>query len=154
MVQSQSKPTVRYRLILPEDSANNVSYSCSCEDFTQFNYPCKHFFAVMRVYPAVTWEHLGRKFLSSSRMCADLPALDRFALEVGNDDTDRFDSALQDQQGDGSHDFIDPAEGSGEFHTIAQVPRYSQVLHANQVWPPCCYMNHQSLSPRHLSSPT
>lgn len=49
--------------------------SCSCPDWTETNYPCKHFFAVFRIYPTWEWNTLPLTYLESPRLSLDKQAL-------------------------------------------------------------------------------
>ena len=52
--------------------------SCSCNDWIQTNYPCKHFFAVFQHFPAWSWYALPSSYLESPRLTLDTEALEVF----------------------------------------------------------------------------
>lgn len=52
--------------------------SCTCPDWIQTNYPCKHFFAVFRIYPTWDWNALPSTYLESPRLSLDKEALDDY----------------------------------------------------------------------------
>ena len=52
-------------------SVNFQVPSCSCPDWTSTNYPCKHFFAIFRVYPSWGWNQLPSSYLESPRLKLD-----------------------------------------------------------------------------------
>ena len=51
---------------------------CTCPDWIQTNYPCKHFFAVFRIYPTWDWNALPSTYLESSLLSLDKEALDDY----------------------------------------------------------------------------
>ena len=51
---------------------------CTCPDWIQTNYPCKHFFAVFRIYPTWGWNALPSTYLESPRLSLDTKALDDY----------------------------------------------------------------------------
>lgn len=52
--------------------------SCTCPDWIETNYPCKHFFAVFRHYPTWDWNTLPSTYLESPRLSLDTKALDNY----------------------------------------------------------------------------
>lgn len=52
--------------------------SCTCPDWIQTNYPCKHFFAVFRHHPTWNWNALPSTYLKSPRLSLDSQALDDY----------------------------------------------------------------------------
>ncbi len=52
--------------------------SCSCPDWTEHHYPCKHFFAIFRFHSKWTWEALPHNYLSTPRMRLDTQALQSY----------------------------------------------------------------------------
>ena len=51
--------------------------SCTCPDWTQTHYPCKHFFAVFRLrHPQWTWNSLPTSYLTSPRLSLDQESID------------------------------------------------------------------------------
>lgn len=53
--------------------------SCTCPDWTQMQYPCKHFFAVFRLrYPQWTWNSLPNSYLTSPRLILDQQSIDNY----------------------------------------------------------------------------
>ena len=62
--------------------------SCSCPDWMQHHYPCKHFFAIFRLHPQWDWNALPQMYLASPRLSLDTDALstyfsDDFSIKVG-----------------------------------------------------------------------
>lgn len=50
--------------------------SCSCPDWTEYHYPCKHFFAIFRYHcPRWSWNALPQEYLSTPRLSLDTQAL-------------------------------------------------------------------------------
>lgn len=63
------------------DSAYAVNFktpSCSCPDWIQMKYPCKHFFAVFRHHPSWDWYSLPTSYLDSPRLRLDSQAVDEY----------------------------------------------------------------------------
>ena len=53
--------------------------SCTCPDWTQTQYPCKHFFAVFRLHhPQWTWNSLPNSYLTSARLNLDQQSIDNY----------------------------------------------------------------------------
>lgn len=52
--------------------------SCSCPDWIEHHYPCKHFFAIFCHHSKWTWEALPQTYLSSPRMSLDNEALQNY----------------------------------------------------------------------------
>ena len=49
--------------------------SCSCPDWTEHHYPCKHFFAIFRYhFPKWNWNALPQDYLSTPRLSLDTQA--------------------------------------------------------------------------------
>ena len=63
--------------------------SCSCPDWTEYHYPCKHFFAIFH-HHSPTWDlnALPQAYLSSPRLSLDTQALDQYF----NQDDSQFDA--------------------------------------------------------------
>lgn len=51
---------------------------CTCPDWIQTNYPCKHFFAVFRTHPSWDWNTLPTTYLESPRLKLDSRAVDDY----------------------------------------------------------------------------
>ena len=49
--------------------------SCSCEDWTKYHLPCKHFFAVFHYKKNWTWNQLPENYLNSPRLACDKSVL-------------------------------------------------------------------------------
>ena len=49
--------------------------SCSCEDWTKYHLPCKHFFAVFHFKKNWTWNQLPENYLNSPRLACDKSVL-------------------------------------------------------------------------------
>ena len=52
--------------------------SCSCPDWTEHHYPCKHFFAIFRFHSKWNWEALPQEYVSTPRMSLDTQALQSY----------------------------------------------------------------------------
>ena len=53
--------------------------SCTCPDWTQTQYPCKHFFAVFRLrHPQWTWNSLPDSYLTSPRLSLDKQSINNY----------------------------------------------------------------------------
>ena len=52
--------------------------SCTCPDWIQTNYPCKHFFAVFQTHPSWDWHALPRSYLESPRLRLDSQAVEEY----------------------------------------------------------------------------
>ena len=53
--------------------------SCSCPDWTEHHYPCKHFFAIFHHHsPTWDWNALPQAYRSSSRLSLDTQALEQY----------------------------------------------------------------------------
>lgn len=53
--------------------------SCSCPDWTEYHYPCKHFFAIFHHHsPTWDWNALPQAYLSSPRLSLDTQALEQY----------------------------------------------------------------------------
>ena len=53
---------------------------CTCPDWTQTQYPCKHFFAVFRLrHPQWTWNSLPNSYLTSPRLSLDQQSIDNYS---------------------------------------------------------------------------
>lgn len=50
--------------------------SCTCPDWTQWQLPCKHFFAIFNLYPQWGWNQLPAEYLKSAYLSMDTNALD------------------------------------------------------------------------------
>lgn len=48
---------------------------CTCLDWTQWNLPCKHFFAIFRIHPQWNWNRLSQEYLQSPYMTIDVESL-------------------------------------------------------------------------------
>lgn len=49
--------------------------SCTCQDWTQWHMPCKHFFAIFYLYPQWGWYQLPNEYLNSAYLNTDTDAL-------------------------------------------------------------------------------
>ena len=49
--------------------------SCTCQDWTQWHMPCKHFFAIFNLYPRWGWYQLPNEYLNSAYLSTDTDAL-------------------------------------------------------------------------------
>ena len=49
--------------------------SCTCQDWTQWHMPCKHFFAIFNLYPQWGWYQLPNEYLNSAYLSTDTDAL-------------------------------------------------------------------------------
>ena len=57
--------------------------SCTCQDWTQWHLPCKHFFAIFTAYPQWGWHQLPKEYLNSAYLCMDTDALkNNFSLPL------------------------------------------------------------------------
>ena len=54
----------------------SVPPSCSCEDWTKYHLPCKHFFAVFCFKAEWTWDRLPKNYLNSPRLSCDIDVLE------------------------------------------------------------------------------
>lgn len=52
--------------------------SCSCPDWISTNYPCKHFFAIFRIYPSWGWNELPSSYLESPRLKLDSESVESY----------------------------------------------------------------------------
>ena len=52
--------------------------SCSCPDWTEYHYPCKHFFAIFYHHCAWDWNALPQTYLCSPRLSLDTQALENY----------------------------------------------------------------------------
>ena len=52
--------------------------SCTCPDWINTNYLCKHFFAVFQVYPSWDWNTLPSSYLESPRLKLDSKAVESY----------------------------------------------------------------------------
>ena len=52
--------------------------SCSCQDWIEHQYPCKHFFATFRLYSKWNWAALPKEYLSTPRMSLNAEALNDY----------------------------------------------------------------------------
>ena len=53
--------------------------SCSCPDWTEYHYPCKHFFAIFNHRcPIWDWNALPQEYLSSPRLSLGTRALEHY----------------------------------------------------------------------------
>ena len=59
-------------------TVNFIIPSCSCPDWTQHHYPCKHFFAIFRLRPQWDWNTLPQPYLASPRLSLDTDALNTY----------------------------------------------------------------------------
>ena len=50
--------------------------SCTCQDWTNWQMPCKHFFTVFRLIPEWNWYRLPEKYLSSAYISRDTVSLE------------------------------------------------------------------------------
>ena len=67
-------------------TVNFQSPSCTCPDWTQTQYPCKHFFAVFRLrQPQWTWSSLPNSYLTSPRLSLDQQAIDNYFNQTTSD---------------------------------------------------------------------
>lgn len=72
--------------------------SCSCPDWIQTHYPCKHFFAVFRNYPKWSWNALPSTYIKSPRLSLDDEALKDYF--TGNDsDLGKLEEANKEEEG-------------------------------------------------------
>lgn len=62
--------------------------SCSCPDWAEHHYPCKHFFAVFHHHSTWDWNALPQAYLSSPRLSLDTQALNQYF----NHDDNMFDT--------------------------------------------------------------
>ena len=63
------------------DRAYTINFktpSCSCPDWIQMKYPCKHFFAVFRHHQSWDWYSLPTSYLDSPRLRLDSRAVDEY----------------------------------------------------------------------------
>lgn len=67
--------------------------TCSCPDWTQYHYPCKHFFALFRLRPTWNWNALPEAYRTSPRLSLDTQALTNYFSE---DSIMRLDEGAQD----------------------------------------------------------
>ena len=51
---------------------------CSCPDFTEWNIPCKHFFAIFRLFPQWRWNKLPDHYLNGPYMSSDQTTINTF----------------------------------------------------------------------------
>ena len=49
--------------------------SCTCQDWTQWHMPCKHFFGIFNLYPQWGWYQLPNEYLNSAYLSTDTDAL-------------------------------------------------------------------------------
>ena len=84
--------------------------TCSCPDWTQYHYPCKHFFAIFRLRPEWDWNALPDTYRTSPRLSLDTEALTAY---FSDDCTMRFGEATQDgDMGEDNHTIQVPGEDS------------------------------------------
>ena len=52
--------------------------SCTCGDWTEHQYPCKHFFSIFHHYPNWDWNALPQAYLCSPKLSLDTQALKQY----------------------------------------------------------------------------
>ena len=52
--------------------------SCSCPDFVEWNMPCKHYFAIFRLFPDYNWNKLPNHYLDGPYMSTDQNAIQSY----------------------------------------------------------------------------
>ena len=55
--------------------------SCTCCDWTEHHYPCKHFFAIFHLHPSWDWNALPKSYLSNPKLSLDTEALEQYFNE-------------------------------------------------------------------------
>ena len=60
--------------------------SCTCQDWTQWHMPCKHFFAIFNLYPQWGWYQLPNEYLNSAYLSTDTDALQSNFSSTSPDD--------------------------------------------------------------------
>ena len=64
----------KYRVSFGNDNPDSMP-SCTCQDWTNWHIPCKHFFAIFKHRPAWQWSSLPLSYLHSPYMSTDVEAL-------------------------------------------------------------------------------
>ena len=96
--------------------------SCSCPDWMQHHYPCKHFFAIFRLRPQWDWNALPQTYLASPRLSLDTDALSTY---FSDDSSIKVGEPTQDgDMGMGIHQAHAQEDDSTEldFHS-AEIPK-------------------------------
>ena len=72
--------------------------SCTCQDWTNWHIPCKHFFTIFKHRSAWQWSNLPPSYLHSPYLSTDVGALEKHFDESPvlnlNDDNDVHDAEL------------------------------------------------------------
>ena len=61
--------------------------SCSCSDWTKWQLPCKHFFALFRLVPEWSWESLPESYRKSAYLSTDHTSLPEYQVTYKEDAT-------------------------------------------------------------------
>ena len=79
---------------------------CTCLDWTQWHLPCKHFFAIFRLYPQWNWNSLSQEYLQGPYLTIDNKSLNNHfgddtsvsvqTLDAGDDNTAQETSVVSD----------------------------------------------------------
>ena len=102
----------------------NQSPSCSCPDFVEWNIPCKHYFAIFRLFPDWGWNKLPNHYLDGPYMNTDRNAIKSyFDTYTSPAETPEFDSNILPQQQDVIPEKV---EHAGSYYCI--VENYSVLL--------------------------
>lgn len=103
--------------------------SCSCKDWIKHRIPCKHFFAVFRLYPEWCWERLPSAYLRSPYLSLDTAAVEQYVNkhDLPDQEMGTASSALTDSPGEESACL----ESSKEETTFDEIPRKVFILLLN-----------------------
>ena len=71
--------------------SKNHMPSCTCQDWTQWHLPCKHFFAIFSIYPQWGWYQLPKEYLNSAYLSIDADALQNNFSTANGDQPDAHD---------------------------------------------------------------
>jgi len=55
--------------------------NCTCYVWEKTRYPCKHFFAVFRKFPAWTWDDLSNAYINSPFINLDYEVIPLYKIE-------------------------------------------------------------------------
>ena len=70
-----------YKIHFGDDG--DISPECSCPDFTEWHIPCKHFFAIFRLFPQWGWSKLADHYLNGPYLTTDQDCIISFFANDG-----------------------------------------------------------------------
>lgn len=99
----------------------DVSPSCSCPDFTEWHIPCKHFFAIFRLFPLWGWNKLPNHYRNGPYMSTDQDCINSFF-----DGGDMHDTSSSEQR------MHDDDDNDGTLSHVDNIPKKVRhlIMHA------------------------